>query len=93
MNTHAHSYDQAPGTGERGRADGTGERRVGGTEPMESTDSSVCGESVAAAGNHDLQQRLATPRREICGRSWDKINVSDRRENWERGQITIMQRR
>lgn len=37
---------------EGGAADGTGERKVSGTEPVSSTDSSVCRELVAAAGNN-----------------------------------------
>ena len=51
---------------EWGFADGTSERRVGGTASVESTDGLVCGESIAAAGNHDLQQLVTSLRQEIC---------------------------
>lgn len=49
---------------EQGGADRTSEKRVGGLDPIESTGDSVCRESVAAAGNHDLQQEVVSPRRE-----------------------------
>ena len=60
----------------------TNERKVGGTEPVESNDS-VSGESVAVTSNHDLQQRVASPRREACRNSGDNTNGQDREENGE----------
>lgn len=66
---------------EQGVSDGAGGRRVGGTDSVKATDSSVCGESVAAAGNHDLQQRTTSTRRATCRGSGDNTNGRKRSEN------------
>jgi len=68
---------------EGGAADGTGERRVDGTEPVNSTDISFCRESVAAAGNHHLLQRVASPKRAACNSRGDSIKVRERKKNGE----------
>lgn len=54
---------------ESGSADRTGERGVGGTNSSNDRD------SVAADGNHDWQQRVASPRQATCRRSGDNIMV------------------
>ena len=66
-----------------GSADSTGERRVGGIGLVESTNCSVGRESVEAAGNHNLQQRVASARIEICRIRGNSNNNRDRRGNGE----------
>lgn len=63
----------------------TGERMVGGTELVESNDNSVGGESVVAASNHDVQRRVAIPRRAKCRRSGGYVNGRDIMEGVARG--------
>ena len=85
MNIHTQLQER-----EREATDGASERRVGGTGPVESSNSSVGRESIAAAGNHVSQQQVASPSRETCRNREDSIDSRDRRTNAEgvlRGKI------